>query len=59
MATHHLKRDIAVILAIKLGIVLMAAVFVFGPGQRPQINGDSVRNRILSIIDGKDGSLTR
>jgi hypothetical protein len=29
MATHHLKRDIAVILAIKLGIVLMAALFVW------------------------------
>jgi hypothetical protein len=61
MATHHLKRDIAVILAIKLGIVLMAALFVFGPGQRPHISGDSVRSRILSksFIDANDGSLTR
>jgi hypothetical protein len=61
MATHYLKRDIAVILVIKLGIVLVAALFVFGPGQRPHIDDDSVRNQILSksFIEGNDGSLAK
>jgi hypothetical protein len=61
MATHHLKRDIAVILAIKLGIVLAAALFVFGPGQRPHIDRDTMRNQILSktLSYGNDGSLAR
>jgi hypothetical protein len=61
MATHHLKRDIAVILTIKLGIVLTAALLVFGSGQRPRIDGDTMRNQILSksFIDENDGSRTR
>lgn len=61
MATHHLKRDIAVILVIKLGIVIMAALFIFGPAQRPRIDSDTMRNQILNkpLFDGHEGSLAR
>jgi hypothetical protein len=35
MTSQNLKRDIIVILSIKITIVLLAALFVFGPRQRP------------------------
>jgi len=43
----HLKRDIIVILSIKLSIVLIAAVFVFGPTQRPRIDSETIDRQIL------------
>ncbi len=48
MASQNLKRDITVILSIKITIVLLAALFVFGPRQRPQIDGNAVDHRILN-----------
>jgi hypothetical protein len=48
MATTTLKRDIIVILAIKITIVLISALFVFGPHQRPHINVDAVSLQILN-----------
>ncbi|HVV40447.1 MAG TPA: hypothetical protein VHC94_05220 [Nitrobacter sp.] len=46
--THRtLRRDIVVVIAIKLVIVLSAAFFVFGPHQRPQVNDRAVESVIL------------
>ncbi|WP_291577078.1 hypothetical protein [Bradyrhizobium sp.] len=51
MTTHKLRRDIIVILSIKLAIVLLAAVFVFGPRQRPLIDGNALDRQILNRPD--------
>ena len=45
---RSLKREIVIIVAIKVCIVLAAALFVFGPQQRPQIDTDAVRAQVLS-----------
>ncbi len=51
MASNNLRRDIVVILSIKVTIVLVAALFVFGPHQRPRIDGDAVQHQILNNSD--------
>jgi hypothetical protein len=51
MASNNLRRDIVVILSIKITIVLIAALFVFGPRQRPQIDGDAIQHQILNNSD--------
>jgi hypothetical protein len=48
MTTHNLRRDIIIIVSIKVSIVLLAAFFVFSPGQRPQIDGDTLDHQILN-----------
>jgi hypothetical protein len=48
MTTHNLKRGIITILSIKVSIVLLAALFVFGPHQRPQIDGNALNHQILN-----------
>jgi hypothetical protein len=48
MASHNLRRDIIVILLIKITIVLLAAFFVFGPRQRPRIDDGAVLHQILN-----------
>ena len=47
MTSHQLKRDIVVVLAIKIMIVLFAAFFVFGSRQRPQIDINALQHQIL------------
>jgi hypothetical protein len=51
MTTHHLRRDIIVILSIKISVVLLAALFVFSPRQRPQIDGRALDRQILNNSD--------
>jgi hypothetical protein len=48
MTSHNLKRDILVILSIKMSIVILASLFVFGSRQRPQVDIDALRHRILT-----------
>jgi hypothetical protein len=48
MTPHRLGRDIVVILSIKLSIVLLAASFIFGPHQRPMIDGGALDRQILN-----------
>jgi hypothetical protein len=48
MTSHNLKRDIIVILSIKLSIVFAAALFVFGPNQRPRVDINALQHRILN-----------
>ena len=51
VTTHRLRRDIIVILSIKLAIVVLAAVFVFSPRQRPLIDGNALDRQILNRPD--------
>jgi uncharacterized protein YpmS len=51
MTSHNLKRDIIVILSIKILIVLMAAFFVFSPSQRPQFDINALQHQMLNISD--------
>jgi hypothetical protein len=51
MTSHNLKRDIILVPAIRISIVLMAAFFVFGPNQRPQVGVDALQHRILNHLD--------
>ena len=48
MTTHKLGRDIVIVLSVKLAIVCWAALFVFGPHQRPAIDVSSLQHRILN-----------
>jgi hypothetical protein len=48
MARHHLRRDITVIVSIKVLIVLFAALFVFGPRERPHVDDETVRDQLLN-----------
>jgi hypothetical protein len=53
----HLRRDIVIILSIKMSIVLAAAIFVFGPDQRPRIDDAALDRHILdSMSAGKTES---
>ena len=54
MAARNLRRDITVVLSLKFAIVLLAAFFVFGPKQRPVIDGDSVGRQILDNADQQE-----
>jgi hypothetical protein len=51
MISEGLRRDIFIILSVKLSIVLIAALFVFSPRQRPQIDVNAAQHRILNRLD--------
>jgi hypothetical protein len=51
MISHLLRRDIIVVLSIKLSIVLISAFCVFGPRQRPHIDINALQDRILNNSD--------
>jgi hypothetical protein len=51
MPRHPLARDVVVVVAIKLALLIAAATFLFGPGQRPRIDAGSIATR---LIDSKD-----
>jgi hypothetical protein len=48
MTTHNLRRSIVAIMLIKASIVLLAALFVFGPHQRPLVDGRALDRQILN-----------
>jgi hypothetical protein len=50
VVSKNLRRDIIIILSIKMSIVLVAAIFVFGPDQRPRIDGAALDRHILDRI---------
>jgi hypothetical protein len=51
MLKHSLARDVAFVTAAKLIVAIAAALFIFGPGQRPKIDGNSVETRLLGSAD--------
>jgi hypothetical protein len=50
-AMTHLKRSIITIVLIKTSIVLLAALFVFGPNQRPKVDRNALIHQILNDSD--------
>jgi hypothetical protein len=46
MLKNPLARDVTVVLIVKTAIVIAAALFVFGPGQRPVIDAAAVDARL-------------
>jgi len=48
MTPHNLRRDVIIILLIKLSIMLLAACFIFGPHQHPAIDGRALDRQILN-----------
>jgi len=49
MFTHRLAREVAIIVAVKVMIVILAAVFVFGPKQRLKVDDGVVGERFFSF----------
>ena len=47
-----LRRDIVVVLSVKTAIVLVCALFVFGPHQRPRITAEAASHQILNEPTG-------
>jgi hypothetical protein len=47
MPQHPLVAEITVALAIKLIVILAAALFVFSPRQRPKIDAASMREHLI------------
>jgi hypothetical protein len=48
--SKNLRRDIIIIISIKMSIVLAAAIFVFGPDQRPRIDDAALDRHILDNV---------
>ena len=51
MTARRLRRDVIIVLAIKISIALLAAFFVFSPRQRPLIDGNALDRQILNRSD--------
>ncbi len=51
MPTRPLARDVLIAITVKLTVVIAAALFVFGPGQRPKIDAGSVEARLIGASD--------
>ncbi len=51
--SKNVKRDIIIILSIKMSIVLAAAIFVFGPDQRPRIDDVALNRLILDSMSAE------
>jgi hypothetical protein len=47
MLSHPLAREVAIVVAIKTAIVIAAALFVFGPKQRPVVDAAAVEALIV------------
>jgi hypothetical protein len=47
MFRHPLARDVALIVAIKFALIVAAAVFVFGPRQRPAIDAQATQEHLF------------
>jgi len=47
MSKNMLAREVAVAVSVKLAIIIAAAFFIFGPGQRPRIDAGSVQARLI------------
>ncbi len=48
MFKHRLTREVAFVVAVKTAIVILAAFFVFGAKQRPQIDASAVEHLLTT-----------
>ena len=51
MSSHPLSKDLVLVIAVKLAIVIAAALFVFGPKQLPKIDAGSIETRLMGATD--------
>ena len=47
MVASNLSRSLVIVLTIKTLVIALAAIFVFGPSQRPQIDAGALDRQIL------------
>jgi hypothetical protein len=52
MPKPGLGREIAIVVLIKLALIWLAAVFVFGPNHRPQIDAAKVEAHLIGPTTG-------
>jgi hypothetical protein len=52
MLAHPLARDVFVVIAVKLVVVIAVAMFVFGPTQRPHMDAGAVESRLIGVPIG-------
>ncbi len=48
---QRLGRELVLVVALKLAIIGLAAAFIFGPHQRPQLNAAKVEAHIIGNSD--------
>ncbi len=51
MLASDLRRDIIIVLSVKLLLILLAGIFAFGPHQRPNVDAASLQHRLLDYSD--------
>jgi hypothetical protein len=56
MFRNPLTRDVTVVLVIKTLIVIAAALFVFGPGQRPHVDAAAIQALFASSPANGEGT---
>ena len=49
MLKNRLAREVAVVVAVKTVIVILAAFFVFGARHRPSIDADAVEQHLIAL----------
>ena len=54
MLKPSLGRDIAVVVALKLAVILAASFFIFGPRQRPVVDANAVAARFANLPTSSD-----
>jgi hypothetical protein len=59
MFASNIARSIAVVLAIKAAIIVLAAIFIFGPNQRPRIDSSDLDRRIFGETNQRTQGYTR
>jgi hypothetical protein len=51
MPKNSLARDVVIVIAVKLTLVIAAAMFLFGPQQRPRVDAGSIATRLMGASD--------
>jgi hypothetical protein len=51
MPSRPLSKDLVLVIAVKLAVVIAAALFVFGPRQLPRIDAGSIETRLMGATD--------
>jgi len=50
MSRHPLVPEVTFALAVKLALIVAAALFVFNPGQRPRIDAATMQERLIGTL---------
>ena len=53
MPGHSLSKDLILVIAVKLAVVIAAALFVFSPRQLPRIDAGSIETRLIGVGEGR------